>query len=349
MSTKRERARRFDPVGAAFVLGFPVLAAIVTLALTAAWSDRLPARIATHWSGGSAPDGYSSLWSSAWVIAALIVVVGGGVGVVGAFAQAQLVLRRTMIAVSGLVTGLIATVDIVLLAGQLDLADPSDARLHAWSIGLGALVGLIVGVVGAALLRDHRVRVAATGVPEPELPRADPLDLPVTAVVGIGVRLAAALYGALGVIAVVTCILAGSPWPLPLFAAVALLIAVMTRFHIVLDEDGLRVLAAGVVMIEYGSEEFTEARVRTVNPLAEFGGWGLRARSGRRYGVVTRHGPGFTVLMAGGDRLTVTTERADEFAAAVNTLADRRRPGPGPGAAEQGDARQGGVGQGGIG
>ncbi len=35
--------RRADPAGAAFGLGFPVLAAAVTVALTAVWIDRLRA------------------------------------------------------------------------------------------------------------------------------------------------------------------------------------------------------------------------------------------------------------------------------------------------------------------
>ncbi len=316
------QGRRIDPAGAVFGLGVPVGAAGLTLVVTALWVDRLPAEIATHWSGGSGPDGFSSPWSNAWSIAALIAVIGGGLGAVSAAARAQLMLRRVMLAVSGLVTGLIATVDIVLLATQRDMPDASDARLNEWSIGVGVLIGLILGLIGAALLRDHRVRVPAAAPPPGGLPRADRLVLPVTDTVGAGRRVSTAVYGFLLVAAVVVCVLARSLWPLPPVAACALLAAAVLRFRVVLDGDGLRVLCLGAPVIEYGAEEFAEADVRTVEPFAEFGGWGLRVRARRRYGVVTRRGPGVTVRTGSGDSLTVTTDRAAEFAAAVNSLAD---------------------------
>lgn len=317
-------ATRVDPLGAAVGVGFPLAAAAVTLILTAAWQDRLPDPIASHWSGGGAPDGFTSLWSGAWLIAALIAVIGGGLGAVAAAAGVQLMLRRTMLVVSAAVTGLIATVDIVLLAGQLDVADPAEARLHAWSIGAGVLIGLVIGLPAAALLRDRRVRVPAPHPPDPSLPRAEPLRLPVTTTVGLSVPVSAAVHGLIAVIAVIVCVMAGSPWPLPLFLAGALLLAALSRYTVVLDERGLRVRCLGAAMLDYGADELAEARVRRVDPLSEFGGWGLRMRPGRRYGVVTRRGPGATVTMGGGDALTITTDDAERLAGAVNTLADCR-------------------------
>src|SRR5699024_6803324 len=133
-----------------------------------------------------------------------------------------------------------------------------------WSIGVGVLLGLVVGVAGAALLRDHRVRVPASAPPRAGLPRADRLVLPVADTVGAGGRVTVAVYGFLLVVAVAACILARSPWPLPLFAACALLAAAVLRFRVVLDCDGLRVLCLGAPVIGYGAEELAEADVRTV-------------------------------------------------------------------------------------
>lgn len=47
--------KTIDPVGAGFAIGLPLLAAAVTIGLTALWQDQLPAQIATHWGSGPEP------------------------------------------------------------------------------------------------------------------------------------------------------------------------------------------------------------------------------------------------------------------------------------------------------
>lgn len=318
------RARKIDPAGLVFGVGFPVAAALLTLVLTALWSDRLPERIATHWTSAAQPDGFSDPWSNAWLLAALVLVVGGGIGLIAAFTAVQLMMRRMMLVIGCLVAGMIATVNVVLMASQLDLADASQARLQLWSLGLGTLIGLLVGLLGAWLLRDHRLRVRAEARPAAELPRADRLRLPMTEPVGLSTATAIAIYGLLAAVALATCLVAGSWWPAPLVAALGLLIGFTTRFLVVIDADGVRVLCLGMTVISYDAAEVAGASTTTVNPFTDFGGWGLRVLPRRHYGLVTRRGPAFVVNFAGGDKLTVTTARADELAATINSLADRR-------------------------
>lgn len=94
----------------------------------------------------------------------------------------------------------------------------------------------------------------------------------------------------------------------------------------------LRVTADAVVVRRYRWEpvrvpiaEVTAARARTVSPLGEFGGWGLRmAPGGRRYGFLSRAGAAVELAKADGTTWVITTPRAEEVAGAVNAAADRR-------------------------
>lgn len=318
------KARALDPVGAAFAIGVPLLAAAVTLGLTALWQDRLPAALATHWGSGSAPDGFSSPWSNSWFVAALIVLIGGGCAATAGFARAQLMLRRVMLVTGLTLTGLIFTVNTVLMSSQLGLHDASEARLEAWSIGAGVLLGIAVGVVGSASLQDLRPRVRATAGPDAALPRAAHPALPIAFTLGVSDRVVGAVCGLVGVGALIACLAAGSLWPLPIFIPALLLLFATARFRVEADERGVRVRTAGAAVLTYNLDEVAAARVVAVDPFRDFGGWGLRFTGKGRYGVVTAKGPAVQVSMAGGDVLTISTERAEELAGALNTLADRR-------------------------
>src|SRR5699024_4398192 len=162
---------RLDPVGLVFALALPLLGAALILTATALWSDRLPDPLATHWSGSDGPDGFSGLWTNAWTLAAVLIVVGGGCAAPAAFARVQLMVRRILLVTAMIVIGLITAVALSMLVTQLDLADPSRARLSWWPMGAGVAVGTAVGLLGAWLLRDRRVPVPASAPPDPALPR----------------------------------------------------------------------------------------------------------------------------------------------------------------------------------
>lgn len=76
--------------------------------------------------------------------------------------------------------------------------------------------------------------------------------------------------------------------------------------------------------LTYDPDETTGARVISVSPGRDFGGWGIRFKGKGRYGIITTKGPAAQITMAGGNILTITTERAEELAGAINTLADGR-------------------------
>jgi hypothetical protein len=316
-------SRVVDPAGAVFGLLLPVIAALSGVILTKVWEPRLPAQIATHWTTTS-PDGFSTPMSSAWTFALVTVLFGGGCAAIAALAQAMLMMRRTMLVVGLSVVGLILTVQVLLLYVQLDVTDPADTELPLWSLGLGVVIGAVVGLIGAALLRDYRPRVAATGTPDPRLPRADD-PATVADTVGFGTVGSLVLLLLLGVVpALAVCLLVDAWWPLAVFVPVGLLIVSLLRFRVIVDRTGIRVVNMGMTALQYGIEEIEGARVDVIAPFDDFGGWGLKVKGRRNYGVVTRTGPAVIVTTACGDRLTVTSARAEEMAGALNAFADRR-------------------------
>ncbi|MGW4332194.1 DUF1648 domain-containing protein [Rhodococcus koreensis] len=316
-------SRVVDPAGAVFGLLLPVIAALSGVILTKVWEPRLPAQIATHWTTTS-PDGFSTPMSSAWTFALVTVLFGGGCAAIAALAQAMLMMRRTMLVVGLSVVGLILTVQVVLLSVQLDITDPADTELPLWSLGLGVVIGAVVGLIGAALLRDYRPRVAATGTPDPRLPRADD-PATVADTVGFGTVGSLVLLLILGVApALAVCLLVDGWWPLAVFVPVGLLIVSLLRFRVIVDRTGIRVVNMGMTALQYGIEEIEGARVDVIRPFDDFRGWGLKLKGRRNYGVVTRTGPAVIVTTACGDRLTVTSARAEEMAGALNAFADRR-------------------------
>lgn len=322
MTTPTSGPRIVDLAGVVFGILVPVLAAAAGVVATYVLAPRLPEQIATHWSGSS-PDGFMSPTTSAWTMAAIVLLVGGGCSGIAALAQAQLMMRRIMLLIGTAVLGLIVAAEFAMILGQLDPDDPSDARLSAGALVLGLVVGTGVGLLGASMLRDHRVRTPATEAPPANLPRGA-AQLPVTDEVGMSAAGLLATALALAAPAALVCWLAGAWWPLGVYLPVVLLAVVLLQFRLVVDADAIRVRNLGMSAIDYGTDEVLGAKVEHVRPFQDFGGWGLKVKGRGNYGLVTRTGPAVVITFACGHRLTVTTPKAEEIAGALNTLADRR-------------------------
>ena len=314
--------RQVDPAGALLGLIVPLLCAVSVLVLTRTWLPRLPDEIATHWSGGG-PDAFGSPMSSAWTAALLIALVGGGCCAIAALAQAQLLMRRYMLAIGLGVTGTITALFLAGLAVQLDTTDSTQAPLPGWSAVVGMWVGVALGWIGGRLLRDGRERNPATAAPDPALPRGR-TDLPIVEQVGTGVGTTAALSLFVLVPTLVVCAATQSWWPLGLIAPVGLLVLGLLRYTVVVDSDGIRVSNLATDALGYDLDEIVGAKVTETRPFQDWGGWGLRVKGGRRYGLVTRTGPAVVVTTASGHEFTVTATKAAEMAGALNTLADAR-------------------------
>ncbi|MGV8910734.1 MAG: hypothetical protein ACOH1Y_17295, partial [Propionicimonas sp.] len=68
--------------------------------------------------------------------------------------------------------------------------------------------------------------------------------------------------------------------------------------------------------------EVREASSSTLNPFADFGGFGMRYGYGKR-GFVTRKGEALLLEQADGTKTYVSINHADQAAAVINTLLQR--------------------------
>ncbi|WP_255450310.1 DUF1648 domain-containing protein [Skermania sp. ID1734] len=294
---------------------------MTALILTLAWRSRLPERIAVHWSA-TAPDRFAPPMQTAWVFVLVICIVGGGATVLAAFAQALLLMRRMLLMIGVTVIGLLLTLYVEMLRVQLDRTDAAGIRLPANAIALGVVLGFIVGAVGAGLLRDYRVRAYASQPPASTLPRATPVPVRTSAGFGwAGVVVFCAVGGGL---AVLGCVLAEAYWPLAISIPVIILIAALMRFEIIVDRRGIRVTNFGFATIDIALAEVVGAKITEVNPFKDFGGWGLRTRGHRRYGIVTHTGPAVQIDTASGLQLTISLSRAETITGIINGFADQR-------------------------
>ena len=316
------KTKTFDPAGVIFGVVVPVLAAALGVIVARLWSARLPDQIATHWSG-TQPDGFTSPTTSAWTLAIVTVIVGGGCSAVAALAHALLLMRRTMLMIGLTVVGLITVLQLAILARQLDATDVGSVEVPGWALGVGTAVGFSVGLLGASLLRDYRERVPADAPPPEALPRADE-ELPIIESLGAGRVALVVLFAILGAGAALTCWLSQSWWPIAIFLPLAVLPVSLMRYELVVDRSGLHITSLGMAAFDYSLDEITGASVREVDPFCDFGGWGLRVRGRGNYAVATAKGPAVFVTFANGERLTVTTPNADRIAGALNTLASQR-------------------------
>lgn len=312
--------RVFDPAGLVFGILVPVLAAAVGPVLTRAWSSRLPDRIATHWGVDGTADGFADPMTTAWTFAIVTLLIGGGVCAIAALAQALLLMRRIMLFVGSAVVGVLVTLQVSVLWMQLDGA--SVQQFPGGVITVGMVLGLILGAIGAGLLRDYRERTPATQRPGPRLPRGR-RDA-VRDVVGFSRTESAVLAAVLLGLAAVGCVFVGSMWPLAMALPLLAIVVALVRFDVLVDENGVHVRNLGLLSIDIGIDEVTGAAVTEVNPFRQWGGWGLRSKGHRRYGIVTRTGPAVEVSTASGLSLTITSEHAEQFAGTLNSWADTR-------------------------
>lgn len=311
----------------------PIAISVVALVAQAFLLPPLPDPVATHWGLDGRPDGFGP----AWVNLVLTVVVGLGIPLViaasglgglrrGDHGGTYRLLGATALAMSVLMA-VIGTGALALQAGLTDAANAPGIGL----VTLGAFV--LAGAAGVLgwFLQPHEPFRAMT------LPAGDPLTLSGTekavwlqrvSLARSGVIVLGAAFVLIFVVSVVA--LSASPEPFIAWLLVGVMLvmaatfATTLAFHVRVDDDGLRVTSVtGFPRVHIPLDEIARAEAVEVNPMGEFGGWGLRWAPGGGFGVVLRRGPGIRVTRTNGKTFTVTVDDAETGAALLQALATR--------------------------
>lgn len=333
----------------------PTAVTLLGLALVLLWLPRLPNPVATHWSGFSqAPDGFGSplgylalsvgLGLGMTILFTLIVFLGGRGGTMPVWSPYQ----RCMGAFGLGTVVFLQLITVGSVALQLDLSDARHAPPIGGLVGLGFASWIVVAVIGWF----GQPNVSVGGGIDSE-PGANGMELGDTErAVWVGETrmskpflVTIVLTLILILAATILIAISGSPawWGMaPIFLLVAVLFACMSWFWVRVDASGLEVRSiVGWPTVRVPADDIAEATAAQVNPLAEFGGWGMRWAPGR-FGVVPRSGTGIVVQRRSGKLFVVVVDDAETAAALLTAVAaNATRPGGGPGVGPGGEPGEG--------
>jgi len=312
-------------------MGLPIVLVGIGVAVQLVLLPQAPATIAIHWNGAGEADGFAPAWTQPLTTAAF------GLGIPALIALTTLPgLRRgergatyrlmgaTAAATSALTT-VAFTWTFAAQAASPDVADPPSI----WVPLAGSLVAAVA--VGVAAWYAQPPQDAMDGAVPPAAPLAlrtseRALWVRATAMsAGAAVAIVAAVL-AIAVAAVVawmTSAQVGLAWLLTGVALLLLAFAATTlAFHVRVDDTGLHVDSVlGIPRFTVPLADIESAARVEVNPMGEFGGWGVRiAPQGRRFGIVLRAGEALEVTRRNGRRVTVTVDDAATAAALLEAL-----------------------------
>lgn len=342
MSPEIRRARlAFIAVGVIAPLVMLAIAAVILVS----WLPELPDPVAIHWSGAG-PDGFAAkpmVFFGVGLGAALVVLfavlgwfghrmpqssVSGTGGVIhGPDGTAQWSLTARMLGGANLgLAALLAWMSVLTAGIQRGLADAADApdiSVSVW-VGLGLL--LVVSVLGWFL--QPSVRYVSEPRSEEAIAAADaPERWEGTATMGRSgiIVLGVGLLVILAATVLSFAVGGGAGWITAIaFVVVALAVGTNLVFRVRADAAGLRVRSLlGWPNTVIAASDIASVRAITVNPFAEFGGWGWRYGLDGRRGVVLRAGEALEVTRTSGTIFVVTVDGAATAAAVLRAAATR--------------------------
>lgn len=308
--------------------------------LGAAWmftvAGDLPDELATHWNSKNEVDGWSSLWGFALTTALTTAGTGSLITVLAVLARGQNSLLARIGAGLGVGFGVgIGALMTAVVAGQIGLADTSQARMSGPVIGAGLGAAAVLGVLVMWLYRpgemdrtqgpavqaaNHAATAADSGVVATAKQRAangDTLRIKVSTGpwawlmgAGIGGVVALSTYFIFPLLALLGVVVGGIIW-------------VFCRGTVVIGPHGMKVLASGFWQVmPLAWKEVHTAAVQDIKAM-DYGGWGYRMTGGA-VGYIMGSGPA-VVVKAGFHQEFVFSmpdaQTAAEAAALVNAYA----------------------------
>ncbi|MCU1406386.1 MAG: hypothetical protein JWQ43_2689 [Glaciihabitans sp.] len=312
-------------------LAVPVVIAAAGVIAVLGWVPSLPDPIATHWSGAG-PDGYGSVGGM------IALIVGLSVGFAALMTAAVLLMPapvipthtpRILIGAGVFLAAMVTVAMTASIAMQRGLVDAAQAPGVGQALLAGVGVGLVLGFLAwlgtpESALRDPDEEVAPAVL---QLAPTERVAWTRTARPGVvmivAIMVFIVVFGAIAV-AAVSSPDGGDWWTLAVVAAVIVVGVASFFWRVRIDARGLAVTSAlGLPRFRLPLAEIESVRAVDVNPLPEFGGWGIRFGGGR-LGVVVRAGEAIEVARASGKIFVVTVDDAATAAALLGGLIGRR-------------------------
>jgi hypothetical protein len=311
----------------------PVALVALAVALQLLLLPQVPAAIAVHWNASGEADRFAPAWTQPIATVAF----GLGLPLLIAFACLPGLRRgdrgatyRLMGATAASLSALVTVALTWTLAMQAGLESSADAPT-VWPALLASLVAAAVVGVAAWFVQPREESTHAVTTPAIALALSAHERVLWMRTTSIAPGAAIAIFAGVLLIvlsAAVAGVTGADPLVVWLLAGIAVLLLVLAAttlaFHVRVDDSGLHVDSVlGVPRFHVPLGDIESAARVDVNPMGEFGGWGLRSSTGRRFGVVLRSGEAIEVLSRSGKRFVVTVDDAGTGAALLEALVDR--------------------------
>ncbi|GGU07770.1 DUF1648 domain-containing protein [Streptomyces violascens] len=301
-----------------------LLAMAVDLTAFALLRDRLPDRLASHFTASGSSDDTQS--HTSYLVLVLVMHIGLAAlwAVVARTGDAAVRGLRWMVWVGYAVAGLVGYLMVAVLVANADAADPGRVRMPLWQLVIGAGCGALAAGIGRLLLLT--VSMPAP-LPSPGPGEPERLDLAEGEVAGWMRRAPSRVLLGTGLAMIATALVllyAGGTRHALVALGGALICLAFSCPYVTVDRHGLtaRPTVLPWPRIRVPLSDVDRAISREIKILAEYGGWGYRMRPGKT-GLMLRSGEALVVRRAGGREFAVTVDDSATAAALLNTLADR--------------------------
>ena len=315
----------------------PIAVSIATALILVSWVPELPDPVATHWGVGDRPDGFApaefviALFS---VLGVLVPSLMGGIVLATLRPEGLSATQKVLALASGWVAVLLGGAALASLGAQRGLDDAAQAGGVLPALAAAAGIATVLAAVGWFVLPPTASETDRT-IELPDQPALTPTERAAwraTATLARGVlALLIAVVAGLAIVGVIVVAIAPADgWPIVIAPAGLLLLLLATSvWRVRVDARGLTVRSAiGWPAYRIALDDIAAVGAVAVQPLVDFGGWGLRHAPGRRFGVVIVEGPAIEVERRDGRRFLVTVPDAGRGAALLRALHDRQSAPP---------------------
>ncbi|MDT0615237.1 DUF1648 domain-containing protein [Streptomyces lancefieldiae] len=284
--------------------------------------ERLPERIATHFSGNGGADGFTSRTAALWFGGGLLVGLGLLFTVLTLVSKESSGARLT--AAVGAGTAVTVGYPLVLtVLVNTDVQDPAEVQLPMWHVAVLLFTGVATGALAWWLMSAGPRPTAVPTAPSLPLAEGEAASWSRT-LTSRALLLPAGAITLWGLFTV-----AFGPWQAGLLQLVlGLTCAPLAGVRVTVDRRGVTVASTVLprprLALPLGS--IVSAGSVQVNAMGDFGGWGYRIRPNRR-GVVLRSGEALSVRTAEGREYVVTVDDSATAAALLNGLVKRHAAG----------------------